>query len=261
MKPTILIYDSGMGGLTIYDEIRKKLPDAYYVYCFDNAYFPYSEKSEIELIERSIQIVQKIVQKIPLDLIVVACNTASTVVLPALRTTFDVDVVGTVPAIKPATQISETKTIGLLATKGTVTRRYVMDLIQQYAKECIVEKIGSTDLVKLAEEKLHNDSVDMDMLQKIIKPWQNNQRLDTIVLGCTHFPFVKKELQQLLPNVKYFIDSGKAIANRVEYLLKEKKIAEKTVITNLAYCTQLNQDTKKKEKVMKQKGFKRLDLL
>ncbi len=261
MKPTILIYDSGMGGLTIYDEIRKKLPDAGYIYCFDNAYFPYSEKSEIELMARAEQIVQKVIKKQPLDLIVVACNTASTVVLPRLRQKFDIDVVGTVPAIKPAAQVSETKTVGLLATKGTVHRCYVQNLIDKYAKECVVEKIGSTTLVELAEQKMETNNVDIDKLQEIISPWQNNSQLDTVILGCTHFPVVKKELQRLLPQVKNFIDSGEAIANRVESLLKDKKIVDKGVLENIAYCTKDSNHQISQEKIMLKKGFKQLNCI
>ena len=89
MKPTILLYDSGIGGLTIYDEVRKALPNAHYLYCFDNALFPYSEKSEQELITQAVKIVQKIAEKQPLDLVVVACNTASTVVLPCRNSACD----------------------------------------------------------------------------------------------------------------------------------------------------------------------------
>ncbi|MDG6881641.1 Glutamate racemase [Phocoenobacter uteri] len=261
MKPTILIYDSGMGGLTIYDEIRKKIPNAYYIYCFDNAYFPYSEKSESELVARAEHIVQKIIKKHPLDLVVVACNTASTVVLPTLRKKFDIEVVGTVPAIKPAAQISQTKTIGLLATKGTVNRRYVQELIDSYAKECVVEKIGSTTLVELAEQKMQTNTVDSEKLQEIIATWQSNPKLDTVILGCTHFPVVKKELQQLLPQVKNFIDSGKAIANRVEFLLKTKKIAEKSSFDNIAYCTKVTKNIKDQENIMIKNGLKRLDFI
>lgn len=261
MKPTILIYDSGMGGLTIYDEIRKKIPNASYIYCFDNAYFPYSEKSETELIERAEQIVQKVVKKHPLDLIVVACNTASTVVLPRLREKFDIAVVGTVPAIKPAAQISQTKTIGLLATKGTINRTYVQDLIDQYAQECVIEKIGSTLLVELAEQKMESNQVDMNKLQEVIAPWQNNLQLDTVILGCTHFPVVKKELQQLLPQVKNFIDSGKAIANRVEFLLQNEKVTEKESLENIAYCTTESDHRISQQKIMLHKGFKYLDCL
>ncbi len=261
MKPTILVYDSGMGGLTIYDEIRKKLPNAHYIYCFDNAYFPYSEKSERELIERAEQIVQKIIKKHPLDLVVVACNTASTVVLPELRKKFNIDVVGTVPAIKPAAQISQTKNVGLLATKGTINRTYVKELIKEYAKDCNIEKIGSTQLVELAEEKMKTENIEIDELQSIIKQWQDKLDLDTVILGCTHFPILKKELQQLLPQVKFFVDSGLAIANRVEFLLSKKEIINNKFSENIAYCTLAEKNQKDNEKIMKKNGFIRLDFI
>lgn len=256
MKPTILLYDSGMGGLTIYDEIRKVVPNACYLYCFDNAFFPYSEKSETVLIKRAVDIVQKISEKQPLDMVVVACNTASTVVLPALREHFDIPIVGTVPAIKPAAAISETKTIGLLATKGTVSRSYVTDLIEKYAKDCVVEKIGSTDLVEIVEEKQQTDRVDMVRLQKIIALWQNNPALDTVILGCTHFPLVKKELKELLPQVKYFVDPGIGIAKRVASLLTQK--IDVVSSENLAFCTVKTEKFAIKQKIMQKWGFKQL---
>lgn len=238
MTPTILLYDSGMGGLTIYDAIRQSLPNAHYLYCFDNAYFPYSEKSEAVLIERAEKILQKVADSYPLDLVVVACNTASTVVLPALRAKFSFPIVGTVPAIKPAAVISESKTIGLLATKGTVNRAYVTDLIEKYASNCIVEKIGSTDLVEIVEQKQRTGEVEMDRLQQIIADWQNHPTLDTVILGCTHFPLVKSELQQLLPNVKFFIDPGYGIAKRVQQLLPNCDPIAPTTAQNIIFCTQ-----------------------
>lgn len=262
MKPTILLYDSGMGGLTIYDAIRESLPDAHYLYCFDNAYFPYSEKSEAVLIERAVGIVQKIAENYPLDMVVVACNTASTVVLPALRERFAMPIVGTVPAIKPAAQISQTKTIGLLATKGTVTRPYVDELIERYAKDCVVERIGSTDLVEIVEEKQQTGSVDMQRLQKVVEEWQSHPSLDTVILGCTHFPLVKEELQQLLPRVSFFVDPGNGIANRVVSLLQNVKInVNNENKENQAFCTQNSEDFLKREKVMQNWGFKRLNVL
>ncbi|KAE9532516.1 glutamate racemase [Ursidibacter arcticus] len=262
MKPTILLYDSGMGGLTIYDAIRQSLPDAHYLYCFDNAYFPYSEKSEETLIERAKQIVQKITQIYPLDMVVVACNTASTVVLPALREKFPFYIVGTVPAIKPAAIISQTKTIGLLATKGTVSRTYVDDLISQYASECVVEKIGTTDLVEIVEYKQQTGKVDMQRLQKVIAQWQDHPTLDTVILGCTHFPLVKQELQQLLPNVKFFIDPGNGIAKRVITLLENKIYQENDMEKiNQAFCTAEIDNLEVREKVMQYWGFKTLKVL
>lgn len=238
MTPTILLYDSGMGGLTIYDAIRQTLPNAHYLYCFDNAYFPYSEKSEAVLIERAENIVQKMAEIYPLDMVVVACNTASTVVLPALRAKFPFHIVGTVPAIKPAAIISESKTIGLLATKGTVSRPYVADLIERYASHCTVEKIGSTDLVEIVEQKQQTGEVDMARLQQVIANWQDHPTLDTVILGCTHFPLVKTELQQLLPKVKFFIDPGYGIAKRVIQLLPDSSTTDVRNNKNIIFCTQ-----------------------
>ncbi|WGE33783.1 glutamate racemase [Actinobacillus genomosp. 1] len=262
MKPTILLYDSGMGGLTIYDAIRQILPNAHYLYCFDNAYFPYSERPENVLIEQAVKIVQKIAGKYPLDMVVVACNTASTVVLPALREKFAFPIVGTVPAIKPAAAVSQTKTIGLLATKGTVERPYVAELIEKYAKDCVVEKIGSTSLVELVEEKIRTGQVDQERLREVIAEWQTHPTLDTVILGCTHFPLVKPELQQLLPNVKYFIDPGNGIANRVSALLSESA-PEKPEQNkeNIAFCTKMDEEFFKREVIMQQWGFRRLELL
>ena len=203
-KPTILFFDSGVGGFSVYKEVKQLLPDCHYLYCFDNAGFPYSEKSEDVIIERTLKICQTINQNYPLDLIVIACNTASTVVLPILRANFTVPIVGTVPAIKPATEMSKTKHIGLLATKGTVTRKYVNDLIEQYAKDCIVEKIGTTKLVEIAEAKLHGASVDLIALKNELRDWFSLDDLDAVVLGCTHFPLIKDEIRLCLPQVKYF---------------------------------------------------------
>lgn len=257
MQPTILLYDSGMGGLTVYDAIRQTLPHAHYLYCFDNAYFPYSEKSENVLIERATAIVQYIAEKQPLDLVVVACNTASTVVLPALREQFDFPIVGTVPAIKPAALISRTKTIGLLATKGTVSRPYVDSLIEKYADDCIVEKIGTTDLVEIVEEKQRTGQVDMARLKAVVEPWLSHPTLDTVILGCTHFPLVKSELQQLLPNVPFFVDPNNGIAQRVKDLLKETQSHHRTT-AHLAYCTAQYSDFAEKQRIMQQWGFQRL---
>lgn len=262
MKPTILLYDSGMGGLTIYEAIRASLPDAHYLYCFDNAYFPYSEKSEALLIAQACRIVQNISAIAPLDLVVVACNTASTVVLPALRARFNVPIVGTVPAIKPAAQLSCTKTIGLLATKGTVNRPYVDQLIAQYAQDCRVEKLGSTELVEIVEQKLQHGEVDARRLQNVVAEWQNQPTLDTVILGCTHFPFVKAELQQLLPQVRFFVDPSNGIANRVSALLRPNgDFTARAPQPHLAFCTQDTPQFVSQKQIMQQWGFKDLRVL
>ncbi|WP_386692405.1 MULTISPECIES: glutamate racemase [unclassified Lonepinella] len=255
---TILLYDSGMGGLTIYDAVRHHFPNARYLYCLDNAFFPYSEKSTSLLIERAEKIVGTLAEQFAIDMVVVACNTASTVVLPALRAKFAFPVVGTVPAIKPAAKLSQTKVIGLLATKGTIERDYVTDLIEKYAPDCTVEKIGSTALVEMAEQKQQTGKLDLSRLANEIKPWQHITALDTVILGCTHFPLVKDELHQLLPQVKYFVDPAEGIANRVASLLAD--VSDATA-DNIAFCTQRPDDFQQKEKVLKDWGFMELRLL
>ncbi|TCP90117.1 glutamate racemase [Cricetibacter osteomyelitidis] len=261
MKPTILVFDSGMGGLSVYREIKAMLPNAHYLYCFDNAFFPYSEKEEQEIIDRTLSICTRINGQYPIDIIVIGCNTASTVVLPALRSAFDCPIVGTVPAVKPAAAISQTKTIGLLATKGTVKRSYVNDLINNYAADCIVERIGSTKLPEIAEQKIYGNSVDLLALQNEVAPWIGNKELDTVILGCTHFPLLKEELRLCLPQVKYFVDPAKAIAKRVKSLLNEQKVRSKNEkFRNLIFCTRHFEEEQRFQHVLKYWGFDELIL-
>ena len=240
MKPTILFFDSGIGGLSVYDEVYRLMPDCHFLYCLDNDAFPYSEKTEEIIIQRTLKICQQINQQYQLDLIVVACNTASTIVLPTLRQYFSCPIVGTVPAIKPAAEMSQTKQIGLLATKGTVKRQYVEELIDKYAKGCKVERKGSTALVEMAEQKLRGKNINLEQLATIVKDWQQLSKLDTVILGCTHFPFLKEELQKCLPQVNYFLDSGKAIAKRVKTLLDNiQKETQNNNMENKVFSTKI----------------------
>lgn len=239
MTANILFFDSGVGGLSVYQETVKGYPNANYLYCLDNGAFPYSEKSESFLIDRIEMICKKIAEKIDLDCIVIACNTASTVCLPRLRQTFSFPIVGTVPAIKPAAEISETKHIALVATKGTVQRQSVNDLIQQFATHCQVEKLGSTLLVEMAEEKLQGNPVNWNDLEKHLMLLRSLKDLDTVVLGCTHFPFLEQELRTALPQVKHFIHSGKAISQRIADLLMldEEKSSAPRIEKKLLFST------------------------
>ncbi|PJG84709.1 glutamate racemase [Conservatibacter flavescens] len=264
MNPTILFFDSGVGGLSVYRDVRDLLPHCNYLYCCDNAFFPYSEKQEDEIIERAVTICRQINAMHPLDVIVIACNTASTVALPALRQEFQCHVVGTVPAIKPAAALSQTKRIGLLATKGTVKRTYVTELIERYATDCVVEKIGSTKLAEIAEHKLHGHPVDLVALREELSPWLTEKTLDTVILGCTHFPLIREEIQLCLPQVKYFVDSGKAIAKRIQSLLDNEadKVRAKSIMKkNQIFCTALFEDKEKFEAILHQWGFEQLKLL
>ena len=169
----VLIFDSGVGGLSVYQEIYAQLPNVQYIYAFDDAAFPYGELPEDELIARTRHIVSLLVERHCVDLVVVACNTASTIVLPTLRDVLAIPVVGVVPAIKPAAMLSERKVIGLLATPATVQREYTELLISQFASHCEVLRIGSTRLVEMAEQKLRGQAISIAELEKILKPWRN----------------------------------------------------------------------------------------
>lgn len=147
-RPTVLVFDSGVGGLSVYDEIRRLLPDLHYIYAFDNVAFPYGEKSETFIVERVVEIVTAVQQRYPLSLAVIACNTASTVSLPALREKFAFPVVGVVPAIKPAARLTANGVVGLLATRATVKRPYTHELIARFANECQIAMLGSAELVE-----------------------------------------------------------------------------------------------------------------
>lgn len=227
-----MIFDSGVGGLSVYQEIYAQLPHLHYIYAFDDAAFPYGELPEGELIERASHIIGLLVARHQIDLVVVACNTASTIVLPTLREQLTIPVVGVVPAIKPAAALSERKVIGLLATPATVQRAYIDSLISQFASDCDVMRIGSTRLVEMAEEKLRGEAVSIEEVREILQPWQ--ACVDSIVLGCTHFPLIKEEIRAAFQAPVQIIDSGKAIASRVKALLGEVA-GEENPLPNLTY--------------------------
>lgn len=219
--PNILIFDSGIGGISVYNEVRQKIPSANYFYLFDNQAFPYGDKSSEFLVERVNKVIAAALKLYSFDLIVIACNTASTICLPSLRQSFLIPIVGVVPAIKPATLITQNKCIGLLATKATVQRQYTYNLINEFAQGFHIELLGVSELAMIAEAKLQGIAVDKEKLNMLMQPWlQLTVVPDTIVLGCTHYPFIKDELQEIFP-LSTFIDSGHAIASRVHYLLKD----------------------------------------
>ena len=229
---TVLIFDSGVGGLSVYQELQALIPQVQYIYAFDNAAFPYGELEEDVLLQRTQHIVCSLAEQHNVDLIVIACNTASTIVLPTLRERLSIPVVGVVPAIKPAATLSQTKVIGLLATPATIHRSYTHELISSFASDCEVRMIGSTRLVEIAEEKLRGLPVSINEIAEIIKPWQKD--VDCIILGCTHFPLIKDEIRQALDKAIVIVDSGKAIANRVKGLLGDLPLSHKKHL-NLTY--------------------------
>jgi glutamate racemase len=216
--PVILAADSGLGGLTIVAEIRKALPRVRLAYLCDNAFFPYGTRPDATVLAHFLGVMNRAIERVRPDLIVTACNTISTICLPQLRAATCIPVVGVVPAIKPAAQQSKRKIIGLLATPATINRPYTDDLIQRYAADCTVLKIGSAELVEMAEAKLLGQAVEIDRVRSIIAPFFDrlaNTQPDVIVLACTHFPLLRAELQAAGPADVAWIDSGAAVARRV----------------------------------------------
>lgn len=222
--PRILVFDSGVGGLSVAREIQQRLPLNPLIYASDNAFFPYGTKGEAELIERVDLVISELLLRYPADILVIACNTASTLTLPHLRSKLNVPIVGVVPAIKPAALMSKTKVIGLLATPATVARPYTHELIREYAANCQVISLGSSELVQIAEQKLRGEAIDVNAIGRIAQELMRAdqaEQMDVLVLACTHFPLLKDELAQYLPTELKLIDSGAAIARRVEFLLAD----------------------------------------
>ena len=261
-RPTVLVFDSGVGGLSVYDEIRSLLPDLHYLYAFDNVAFPYGEKSEEFIVERVVAIVEAVTRLYPLALVVIACNSASTVTLPALRERFAFPVVGVVPAIKPAARLTRNGIVGLLATRGTVKRPYTHELVARFAKECKTEMLGSAELVELAEAKLHGQPIDIEDVRRILQPWlRMKEPPDTVVLGCTHFPLISEELQQVLPEGTRLIDSGAAIARRTVWLLENEAPEALSSGENIAFCMAITEQAVQLMPVLQRYGFGKLEKL
>jgi glutamate racemase len=218
----ILVFDSGVGGLSIAAEIAALMPDAEIDYLADNGFFPYGTKPEAGLVDRIARVVGMAVRHIGPDCVVIACNTASTVALPRLRSEIVCPVVGVVPAVKPAAAQSRNRVIGLLGTPGTVRRIYTEELIERFATDCTVLRVGSTELVEAAEHLFEGQAVPPDTVERVLAPFFDRPdaaRPDTIVLACTHFPLLREQLVAASPPGVAFIDSGRAVAERVRTLI------------------------------------------
>jgi glutamate racemase len=225
--PKILVFDSGLGGLTVFAEIVKLRPHADIVYCADDAGFPYGSWNEADLVERVMHVINDLIAAHAPDIVVLACNTASTLLLPHLRARWPhMPFVGTVPAIKPAARLSRSKMISVLATPGTVARDYTHDLIRSFAGDCKVTLVGSKHLAALAERHMRGDKIaEADVAREIAPCFQRSKsgaQTDAIVLACTHFPLLIETFRRIAPWPVEWIDPAPAIARRADQLLGEK---------------------------------------
>jgi glutamate racemase len=219
----ILFLDSGVGGLSVLAAVTARLPDAPIVYCADSAGYPYGTKGEAEVSARVAGLLGRLAERIRPSLIVIACNTASTIALGYVRPVLDVPVVGTVPAIKPAAERSETRVIGVLGTDATVRQPYVADLASRFAPDCTVLKHGSAALVAAAEAKLRGEAVDPAVYRAALDgllAQPGGDRMDIVVLACTHFPLVEAELAAAAPRPLRFVHGADGIARRCAHLLQ-----------------------------------------
>jgi glutamate racemase len=217
----ILFFDSGMGGLSVLAPTAALLPQAPLVYVADSAGFPYGTRSEGEIAARVPALLARLAERYDPRLIVIACNTASTIALEHARTALDVPIVGTVPAIKPAAEISATRVIGVLGTQATVRQPYVDDLAARFAADCTVLRHGSAALVAMAEAALGGTAPDPARLRDVLDGLfgqEGGARLDVIVNACTHFPLLEAELAAAAPHPVRFVDGGPGIARRVAHL-------------------------------------------
>ena len=221
--PHVLLFDSGLGGLTVLSEVQKARPDAAFTYVADDAYFPYGALNPRRLVDRVVTLMGELIVEHRPDMAVIACNTASTLVMAPLRAAYPrVEFVGTVPAIKPAAARSRSRLISVLATPGTVSRDYTRDLVRAHASECEVTLVGSHALADLAERQIRGEEVcDAELIAEIapcfveVEGW----RTDMVVLACTHYPLLARRFRQLAPWPVEWIDPAQAIARRVADLL------------------------------------------
>jgi glutamate racemase len=262
--PTVMVFDSGVGGLSVCQSILSLCPNVRIVYVADNAAFPYGTKTDGYLRERIVNVLSKQCITHQPDMLVIACNTASTLVLPDLRERLNIPVVGVVPAIKPAALETRTGAIGLLATSATVQRSYTDQLISDFAPHCDVVRVGSSRLVEIAEEYLRGLPVSKAELADITRSFfceSLSAPVDKIVLGCTHFPLLRSQLSESSLKRVEWIDSGDAIAQRVKDLLESIECKQAADITHRIMFTGDDPTNKFFEAMLYSLGFKHFELI
>jgi glutamate racemase len=225
-RAKILVFDSGLGGLTVARALQERRPDAELIYAADDLGFPYGPKSEAEVAALVHRAMERLIGEHRPDCVVIACNTASTIVLPSLRARWpQIPFVGTVPAIKPAAEQSKTRMISILATPGTVARDYTRELIGRFAGHCDVTLVGSRKLAGMAEAFMQGAAPRDDDIAREIAPCfveSESRRTDAIVLACTHYPLLLDAFIRLAPWPVHWIDPAPAIARRVDHVISER---------------------------------------
>lgn len=218
----VLLFDSGVGGLTVLEQLRLVLPQAPIVYVADMAGLPYGTKSEAQIAARVAGLLGRLTERLQPRLVCIACNTASTIALGMVREVLEVPIVGTVPAIKPAATMTRTGVIGLLGTEATIRQGYVDRLEAEFAQGKRLLRFAAPGLVQAAEAKLRGERPDPGAIRAAIaglRAMPEGERIDTVVLACTHFPLLKRELADGFGPGVSFVHGASGIARQIARLL------------------------------------------
>ncbi|QJC29196.1 glutamate racemase [Enterobacteriaceae endosymbiont of Plateumaris rustica] len=252
---TIFIFDSGVGGISIYNQIKKFFPKINFIYLLDNKFFPYGIKSKNFIYKRCIKILKKISFHYHISLVIIACNTASVSSFPMIQKYFSFPIIGITPVIKDSINTTNNGVIGIIATKTTLENYYIKKEIKYFQKNYIIEFLSSKKLVFLAEEKIQGLNISLKQIKKIFKPWYKLKKFpDTIVLGCTHFSLIIDELKQILPKNIKFLNSNTYIISEMKKIMVNYKFLfnlQKNIILYTKYTIKI----KKIKRYLINQGF------
>ena len=229
------LFDSGIGGTSIWKEIHGLLPNEDTIYLADSKNAPYGQKTKEEIIGLSFKNTEYLLER-NAKMIVVACNTATTNAIKELRAKYDVPFIGIEPAIKPAAIHTKTKTIGILATKGTLSSELFYQTVSTLEGIRVIEQVGY-NLVQLIEQgKLGSEEI-KELLKEYLQP-MIEANIDHLVLGCSHYPYLVPQIKEILPESVKIIDSGEAVARQTKAVLEQNNIlnSEKHKSYNIFYA-------------------------
>lgn len=232
------IFDSGVGGTSIFKEIHQLLPLEHTLYLADSKNAPYGEKSQAEIIRLSIKNTEFLLAK-GCKIIVVACNTATTNAIGVLRNKYDVPFIGIEPAIKPAASNSQSKVVGILATKGTLSSTLFAETSDLHTRDIDVVEVVGNGLVEAIESGNKDSATTLDLLRALLAPMLA-KNIDYLVLGCSHYPYLIPQLQKILPKSVKIIDSGEAVARQTKNILSTKKLLTETQQASPEFYTNVN---------------------
>lgn len=258
----ILVFDSGVGGLTVLDALRRILPQAPVIYAADNAGLPYGEKSEAEIAARVAGLLGRMTERFQPRLACIACNTASTIALGMVRDVLHIPIVGTVPAIKPAAAMTQTGVIGLIGTGATIRQGYVDRLEAEFAADKTLLRLAAPGLVAAAEAKLRGEAVDPAIIAQTLsamRAMEGGERIDTLVLACTHFPLLADELSGAFGPQVALIDGADGIARRIASLTQGQTFARAR--PDLALFTRVDAGLSALQPALSARGLTRIEVL